>query len=84
MGSAIRAKTIYAYDSVGNRTGLTSSVGTTAYAYDDDDRLLTAGAITFGYDGNGNRLNKVNGATSANYAFDSMNRLVSAATGSST
>jgi len=33
------------------RSALTGPAGTTAYVYDDDDRLLIAGAVTFSYDG---------------------------------
>ena len=44
----------YAYDPMGNRTSLVSTVsGSTSYTYDAADRLLTAGATGFTWDNNG-------------------------------
>ena len=42
-----------AYDTIGNRLTQTSPLGTTAYTYDADDRLLSAGSSSFVYDANG-------------------------------
>jgi RHS repeat-associated protein len=69
--------TSYGYGATGDRTSMTSSVGTTTYTYDADDRLLTAGTASFTYDGNGNRLTKTTGTTTVTYTFDSVNRLTS-------
>ncbi len=44
--------TQWAYDPVGNRTSMISPAGTTNYAYDAADELLTATVISFTYDGN--------------------------------
>jgi RHS repeat-associated protein len=73
--------TSYAYDAAGNRTSMTSSAGTTAYAYDVDDRMLSAGTSSYTYDGNGNRLTKTTGTTEVSYAFDALNRLIAASGG---
>jgi RHS repeat-associated protein len=73
----------YVYDSVGNRLYFTNSLeGTTAYAYDDNDQLLTeslAGLVTrYSYDDNGNTLSRSNATGSASYAWNAENRLVAA------
>ena len=74
------AETItYTYDAVGNRlTRISSVVGATTYAYDDNDSLLNenAGAITYGYDNNGNVVQRVSGGTTVDYTYDGLNRLV--------
>ena len=73
--------TSYRYDAVGNRTSQAGVNGNTIYAYDDADRLLTAGARSFTYDGNGNRLTTMTGGTMTTYGWDSLNRLMSVAGG---
>jgi RHS repeat-associated protein len=67
--------TAYVYDGVGNRMSMKNSAGMTAYAYDADDRLVTAGTNSFTYDANGNRLTKTSGTTTMTYFFDALNRL---------
>ena len=62
----------YAYDPMGNRTSLVSTVGgTTSYAYDAADRLLTAGATSFAWDDNG----RMTGKGTAVYTYDPLDRL---------
>ena len=73
--------TQYSYDAVGNRLSLISAAGTTNYAYDAADQLLSAGTTTFTYDGNGNQLTKTLGSTTTNYGWDAPNRLISVSGG---
>ncbi|MCP3960940.1 MAG: hypothetical protein GY719_24095 [bacterium] len=68
----------YSYDAVGNRLSRTDAVGTTASTYDDNDRLLTAGARSFTYDANGNPLTEVEPGRTATYSYDFQNQLVRA------
>ncbi len=75
----------YVYDSMGNRTSMTSSVhGTTTYAYDAADRLLSVtdpgGTTALTWDANGNMTGKGGDA----YAFDALDRLVQVADGTNT
>lgn len=54
----------YVYDAVGNRLSVDANGVTTSYAYDDNNRMLSAGSTTYTYDANGNRTSvTVNGAT---------------------
>jgi RHS repeat-associated protein len=76
-GTAPAART-YAYDAAGNRTGHTDATGTTAYAYDANDRLLAAGATTFTYDANGNTLSQADASGTTTYQYDGLNRLTRA------
>jgi RHS repeat-associated protein len=72
----------YTYDAVSNRLSRSDSVeGTTLYAYDDNDRLLSetlAGAVTrYTYDSNGNTLSRVRSTTDQVVStWDFENRLV--------
>jgi len=66
----------YAYDAMGNRLAMTSSVeGATTYTYDAGDRLLSysglGGAVNLAWDANGN----MTGKGGAAYTFDAFNRL---------
>ena len=71
----------YAYDPMGNRTAMTSTVsGVVTYTYDAGDRLLAAGPITFTWDANGN----MTGKGSATYAFDALDRLTGVVSGTTT
>jgi YD repeat-containing protein len=62
----------YAFDSLGNRTVISSkqpmnavpSWPNTDYTPDNDNRLLTAGSTTFNYDDNGNLITKTLGGNS--------------------
>jgi RHS repeat-associated protein len=71
-------KTVWTYDQVGNHVEeLLPLGGGIAYAYDDADRLLTAGVITFTYYANGNRLTSTSPAGTATYSYDAANHLTS-------
>jgi YD repeat-containing protein len=73
----------YALDQLGNRTGISFSqplnVKPTppdaSYTHDVDNRLLTAGSISFGYDNNGNLITKTLGSNVTNYSWDSNDML---------
>jgi len=64
----------YTYDAVGNRTQLVDS-GTTNYTYDNADRLLSAGSISYGWDSNGNQISKAESGNTTTYAYDYENRM---------
>jgi len=66
----------YAYDAVGNRLTLTDTTGATGYAYDDADRLASAGTVTYTWDNNGNMIGKTTVTGTTYYAYDYENRLV--------
>ncbi len=70
----------YDYDAVGNRLAETIPLGTTAYQYDDANRLESVGGVSYTWDDNGNLLS--DGVKS--YAFDHANRLVAITEGSGT
>ena len=71
----------YAYDRVGNRTALTTTVGTTTnYQYDSANRLSNVNGQTYTWDNNGNLLND----GSALYRYDRANRLISTTLNSTT
>jgi RHS repeat-associated protein len=70
----------YSYDRVGNRTAMTTTVGTTTYQYDPANRLTSAGGVTYTWDNNGNLLND----GTALYRYDQANRLISTTLSSTT
>jgi RHS repeat-associated protein len=54
----------YCYDKAGNLLGTSACPGlpyTPAYTYDEENRLKTAGGVTYTYDGDGRRVRKNNG-----------------------
>jgi RHS repeat-associated protein len=67
----------YTYDDVGNRlteekkTSPSGLVESTSYTYDDANRMLTAGGVTYEWDNNGNLLN--DGVNT--YTYNHANRL---------
>ena len=65
----------FTYDAVGNRTRLIDSSGTINYSYDDANRLLSAGNVSFGWDNNGNQTSKTENNTTTTYDYDFENRL---------
>jgi len=67
----------YTYDPTGNRSYATENGVSTAYAYDTNDRLITAGGETYTYDNNGNTLTKTIDATVITNRYDPSNRLIS-------
>lgn len=62
----------YAHDTVGNRLAMTTTLGTTTYAYDDANRLIDVNGISYTWDNNGNLLS--DGVST--YTYDHANRLV--------
>lgn len=72
-------KTTWTYDQAGNRLKQVAPTGTTAYTYDADDRLLTAGATTYAFDHNGNLLTASSKSGTVSYTYDPANRLIHAA-----
>lgn len=63
------------FDNNGNQTQMTSSVGTTGYTYNFENRLTrytppSGSATTYTYDGNQNRLAKVVGGTTTRFVSD--------------
>jgi RHS repeat-associated protein len=65
----------HAYDAAGNRTQVVVDGAATNFTYDQNDRLLSDGAATYGYDANGNLTARTAGASVTRYAYDAENRL---------
>ncbi|MBK8703138.1 MAG: RHS repeat protein [Saprospiraceae bacterium] len=64
-------------DATGNRTLLNNGGVETAYAYDDADRLETAGTTSYDFDNNGNMVQKTTGnGQTTTYQYDGENRLL--------
>lgn len=74
----------FTYDNTGNRLTRSDSSGTINYSYDDNDRMLTAGASSFTYDNNGNTLTETTGGATKRYTWDFEDRLVGFSQGPST
>lgn len=70
----------WAYDGVGNRLTEQRPTGTTSYAYDQMDRLLSAGATSYTYDRNGNQLS----AGTRTFGWDLANRVKTTTSGNTT
>ena len=69
------------HDGVGNRlTEARPSVAVTSYAYDNMDRILTAGATSYTYDRNGNELS----AGTRTFTYDLANRTRTTTLGATT
>ena len=80
LGATNITNNSYLYDSVGNRTSMTDSYGTSTYQYDDVYRLTNAThpqlynpTETLTYDPVGNRLTS---HLSGDYVYDNLNRLL--------
>jgi len=65
----------YAYDANGNRTSWTTEFGSGTATYDDQDRLLTYGGLTFTYTENGELLTKSDGSQATSYSYDAFSNL---------
>lgn len=71
---------LFTYDRNGNRLTLTSSNGTVNYAYDDQDRLLSAGTTSYTYGSNGElRTRTVQGEGTSVFTYDGLGNLVAVA-----
>ena len=73
-------KYAYTYDKLGNRLTMTLDGQTIHYTYDANNRLLTAGTLSFEYDANGNMTRRTDSSNSANplvthYQYDYRNHL---------
>jgi YD repeat-containing protein len=64
----------YRYDAVGNRTAMTTTEGTTTYAYDAANRLTSVDGVGYTWDARGNLLS--DGAFT--YAYNAARRMVRA------
>jgi len=65
------------FDPAGNRTYMQNSLwGNISYQYDQANRLLQAGDISYTWDANGNQLQKITPQGSWSYVYDYENRLV--------
>jgi RHS repeat-associated protein len=69
----------YAYDANGNRTSWTDPWGSGAAAYDAQDRLLTAGSLTYTYTANGELLTRSQNGQTDTFGYDAMGNLRSVA-----
>ncbi|MCP4661438.1 MAG: RHS repeat protein, partial [bacterium] len=67
----------YVYDANGNRTALIDVSGTTTATYDDQDRLLTFGDVTYEYSANGELLRKLQKDQSMAFEYDVLGNLLS-------
>jgi YD repeat-containing protein len=74
----------YTYDNAGNRATKTAGGVTENYAYDDANKLLSAGAKTYAYDAAGNVTGVTNGGNTTTLTWDGANRLKTATTGAGT
>ena len=79
-GSAVQS-TAYAYDALGNLTGVTQGSQTRTFAYDSLSRLRSArnpesGTTAYTYDNNGNLTERTDArGVEATYSYDALNRL---------
>jgi len=67
----------YSYDPVGNRLTQSTVAGTTAYVYDDANRLTSVAGVSYIWSDNGNLLSD----GTYTYVYDHANRLTSATWG---
>jgi RHS repeat-associated protein len=65
----------YGYDDNGNRTTTVTSIATVSATYDDQDRLLTAGSITYTYTPNGDLRTRTDATTTTTYTYDALGNL---------
>lgn len=66
----------HAYDAVGNRVQTVRGGVPTAFAYDANDRLVSAGATTYAWDANGDLASRASGGDVTQFGFDAEHRLV--------
>ncbi len=74
----------YTFDRVGNRLTSTEDSVTTSSTYDANDRLLTAGDVSFDYDANGNLTRRTHPEGADTYEYDREDRLIRAQAGGRT
>jgi RHS repeat-associated protein len=68
----------YSFDKVGNRTQSIINGVTTAFTYDDNDRLTQTGGETYTYDDNGSTLTKAIDSDVTTYTYNAKNKLSTA------
>ncbi|RLJ15763.1 hypothetical protein DJ030_18000 [bacterium endosymbiont of Escarpia laminata] len=66
----------YSYDAVGNRTEVDKDGAITAYTYDVNDRMTSAGAATYSYDANGNLTGTSEAGDTSSFEYDVADRMV--------
>ncbi len=69
----------YAYDVNGNRTALTTPTETVPITYDEQDRILTSGSISYAHSSDGNRTTRLDTVTgdASNYSYGAGRTLLS-------
>ncbi len=67
---------LFELDAVGNRTRVIDAQGDRQFSYDVNDRLISAGAVTFSYDDAGNRVGRNSPASQTDYEWDDRGHLV--------
>ncbi len=67
----------YAYDSNGNRTALTRNGRTVAATYDEQDRLLQYGDVSFTYTAAGDLRTRTENGSTTTYRYDALGNLIS-------
>jgi len=69
----------YGYDPAGNRLNKVLNGVGTSYAYDDANRLLSAGSTTYAWNANGNLTSKTEGGVTTDFGYDFDDQLASIA-----
>ncbi len=66
----------YSYDAVGNRTQSVIDGVTTAYSYDENNRLTQQGGTVYSYDSQGNTLSETLDGNTVSYSYNSQHELI--------
>lgn len=74
----------YSYDAVGNRTESIIAGVTTAYSYDENNRLTQHGGTSYSYDSQGNTLSETLDGNTTTYSYNSQHELVESSNASGT
>ena len=69
---------LYAYNANGNRISKQTPVGTLAYIYDAENRLVGKNSVVYSYDRDGNLLSEKGRVTTATYEYAGCDRMKSA------
>ena len=65
----------WVYDAAGNWVQQVRDGVVTNYTYDDDNRLLSAGSVTYAWDANGNMVSRTADGVTINFGYDEEDRL---------